>query len=124
MNFVFTYSVATPGGTITIIDTVTGGGEAVIDEVLPANQTDVEYAMSLDASQIKGFIIKSAVAATIKTNSSGSPGQTINVAAGKGIIWHLGNGFSNPLTPDITKIFITNVASGLFQMYALVDVTP
>jgi hypothetical protein len=50
---------------------------------------------------------------TLKTNSSGSPQETISLLANKSYLWFVGNGngLANPFAGDVTTMYFSN-ASG------------
>lgn len=63
---------------------------------------------------------------TLKTNSTGSPDDTIILTANKPVIWYAGCGWTNPLTVDVTKFYLTNGGgtSATFRARFLYDSTP
>lgn len=74
--------------------------------------TNVLVAFAQVAAKIQMLALQSNVDCTIKTNSSGSPANTFNLKAGILEIWSSSSGiFANPVTTDITSLFVTN-ASG------------
>lgn len=121
-TFTTTLSVQTPAGTITGSGTETSDAVAYIDTIL-AIATHAEYDIDFKYAQLKSLIIKSAVACTVKTNSSGAPDNTFIIVAGEPFQWRDGDAFANPVSADVTKVFITAAAVGAFQMYALHDPT-
>jgi hypothetical protein len=63
---------------------------------------------------------------TLKTNSSGSPQDTISLTAGVPLVWVTGGAISNPFAGTITKFYLTAISTvntGLFQMRLLQDAT-
>ncbi len=124
MSAIFTTSISvqTPAGTITGSGSETADAVAYIDTTL-AIATNAEYDIDFIHTQLKSLIIKSAVACTVKTNSSGSPDNTFTIVAGEPFQWRDGDAFTNPVTAAVTKVFITTAATGAFQMYALHDPT-
>jgi hypothetical protein len=95
-------------------------------EVIPGDSTHLEVACVIDVSELKGLYIKCARALTIKTNNSGSPDNTITLAADEPVVWASGNNIDCPLTADVTKIFVTLAAGSdaTLEMEVLVDPTP
>ena len=104
-------------------DTITGSSEANVDETL-AIGTNVQVNLAIDVSALKSLYIKASTACTIKTNSSGSPDDTLVLTAGQVISWHNLMSADNPLTVDVTKIYVTNAAQCALKIYALQDATP
>ena len=78
---------------------------------VPANTSNYHAPRSVDVSQLISFLIYSSQNVTVKTNSSSSPAQTFTLVAGIGLTWNNANGQSNPLTTDITDLYITNAGS-------------
>jgi hypothetical protein len=64
------------------------------------------------------------VACTVKTNSSGSPDNTITLAAGVPVAWDTNSPYANPFTANVTKFYITNASAGTFSCKVLYDPTP
>jgi hypothetical protein len=88
--------------------------------------THVAQDCAADVSTIVSLAISSTTAATIKTNSSGSPDDTLTLVANKPIIWNTDMlatlGVACPLTVDITTgLFITNAAETAIKIYMLFD---
>ena len=48
---------------------------------------------------------------TVKTNSSSSPAQTFSLAANQEVVWGTLQGTTNPITLDVTQLFVTNAGS-------------
>lgn len=117
-----TQTLRVGGKTIGATNEVTNGAIAGIDEVVPIG-TDVEFDVSFLAAQLKGLVIFSAVACTIKTNSPSEADDTFTVEANKPIVFLAGGVAPNPITQDVTSLFITNAAEGLIQFYAIYDPT-
>jgi hypothetical protein len=73
--------------------------------------TNQLLAITQVVANMKGLWLLSNADLTIKTNSTSSPGNTINLKAGQPYIWYAGAYWSNPFTVDITAWYLTN-ASG------------
>jgi hypothetical protein len=67
--------------------------------------------LTLATADMKGLIISSDRAVTLKTNSSGSPAQTFTIEAGIPLFWFENAPWSNPFTTNVTAFYFTN-ASG------------
>lgn len=96
------------GETINNQVTISADGEDNRDIVLSGNATNVLVAMGIDVSQLQAIYISSDYDCTLKTNSSGSPDQTLNIAGGKPFMWVTGSGITNPLTTDVTSLYLSN----------------
>jgi hypothetical protein len=114
------------GESIPVTVTIEDGGEVNITEPLAAPVTNYLINIAVDVSELSSLLIYSDVACTIKTNSSGSPDNTITVAAGKPVVWYTGCGLACPLTVDVTKIYVTvgGSTAGTLKIRALQDATP
>jgi len=84
--------------------------------------TDVAIGVALDISQIRGMVIVSDVAATIKTNSSGSPQETFTLVANVPLVFTstapgmlIGDYFAG----DVTNMYVTNAAEAHLQIYTV-----
>lgn len=106
-------------GTDSISQTVslTADGEHNYDITVPASTTNKQVDCVLDVSELKSIYIKSDVAVTIKTNSTGSPDNTFSIAASSPFVWYYGSGITNPIGTDVTVLYITNATSGAATVY-------
>ena len=123
-TYTATFSVTGAGVSVSGSSAQTGGAQAVLNEALGAMQTNVLYNIAFPQASVKSLILLSDVAATIKTNSSGSPADTIALAAGKPIVWDAASPYACPFTADVTKFYVTNTAAGTLKVYVLFDPTP
>jgi hypothetical protein len=64
-------------------------------------------------ANVHALLIYSSTALTIKTNSSGSPTQTLVLTAGQAIVWGPDHLEANPVTADVTKLFLSNDTAGI-----------
>lgn len=121
-----TYGVSWTQGTESVQNTVSVTADLgkQLDVAVAANQTNYEVDYTLDVSSCKGLYISSDVAMTVKTNSSGSPDQTITLTANTPVIWYTGIGATCPITTDVTKLYVTNTTAGTLKVRSLEDVTP
>ena len=115
--------VAVEGQSLT--GTATANAEAIDkrEVVLAENATDVEIVQTLDVSEVKGLVLLCSADATLKTNSSSEPDDTISLTAGRSVSWLAGQG-TNPLTADVTRFFASSTAGGTLRMWFLSDPTP
>lgn len=107
-------------------NTYTGSGQASVDETIADNTTDGVVDIAINVSEIKLLIMLSDQDMTIKTNSSGAPDDTISLLANVPLIWTSDSYYTNKLTVDVTKLYVTN-ASGSdasLKIEVLVDATP
>ncbi len=98
----------------TYVDTITDGGALVFDEQVATAQTDLEFTFAFTKTKLKSIFMVSDQNVRICTNDthSGSPGETINLVAGKPYMWTGDDGpyFANPFAGNVTALYITNVS--------------
>jgi hypothetical protein len=84
-----------------------------LDMLAAAGATNKEYDVAFTVAHIQSMVLYSDKAVTIKTNSTGSPQETIVLAAGQQKIYtHDGlAGGAIPFGGDITKFYITNAGA-------------
>lgn len=102
----------TAGAGATIISGIqsTASGNTNIDVaiVIPASTTNMHVVIAVDVSTVQSMFLNTDGALTFKTNSSGSPDQTLTFAANKPLVWNTGMPVVCPLTTDITGLYLTN----------------
>jgi hypothetical protein len=104
----------------------TGELETVMDVPVPAPSTNLEADVNIDVSAVKSIELFCDRDITVKTNSSGSPIDTINLKANVPYIWTTDSYDTLKLTADVTKFFLT-LASGVaatFKLRVITDPTP
>lgn len=85
-----------------------GGTQIVIDTSLPASSSNVSVSAAWTVANTQSILLLSSQNCTIKTNSSGSPANTINLIAGIPLIWRASAGYyANPFTVDVTSWFVS-----------------
>jgi len=107
--------------------TITKDGEINTDVSLTSTQANKEADINLDVSAMGSLFISSDVACVVRTNATGtSADNTLTLAAGYPLEWYSGSGIANPLTADVTQVFVTNLATttGTVQIRTLQDNTP
>lgn len=106
---------------------VTGDFREGVDETVGPSTTNTEFDINIDVSAIQSMALWCDHDVTLKTNSTAAPGNTITLKAGKMLAWDLNHSDANPLTSDVTKIFVTNgdtTNSAHVKFSFLVDATP
>lgn len=93
----------------------TGDGQANVSAAVAVGTNQV-VDWAVDVSQIKGVFIQVDGALTIKTNSSGSPDDTLTFAGAGCYEWTEDDLASLLLTTDVTKLYVTNGTSGAVQL--------
>jgi len=124
---VFNHSITTTynddsGVVQTVLNKFTGTTEVGYDGTINAGTTDFEIDIGWKISTNQSLMMWSDQALTVKTNSSTTPGQTISLAANVMLEWGVGLGETNPITVDVTKLFVTNAGTtnAKLKMRALV----
>jgi hypothetical protein len=102
--------------------------ESNLDLDVPVGNNQLT-AFVLDVSQLKFLYIVAAGALTIKTNSSGSPANTITLAADVPFQWILGDNAlrdtaNAAITTDITALYITNAGEAPVNLQLLSGFDP
>lgn len=116
------------GTTKSTTATYTADTQVANNTPIVANSTNYEIDLSWKYSTIKACVLYCDTALTVKTNSSGSPTDTITLAAGVQKIYtfdsKVGTG-TNLFTADVTKIYVTNsTAASNLIVRILYDATP
>lgn len=89
---------------------------------------NVQLRIHVDRARTSLLAIRTTVDVTIKTNSSGSPDDTILISGGKPFLWHreMHWRLDDFLSADITDMFITNndtESAGSVEIVMLGDAT-
>lgn len=125
-------------GTVTIkTDTLAGDLSINLErEEISAGAVNTEFDLAIDVSAVLAFGIgckktigesaDKTVELVIKTNSTSSPGDTLTITPTNGIGWSSGDSADNPLSVDVTKIYVTNNGTAKANLFvrALVDSSP
>lgn len=101
--------------------TITSQLEALYDYTVASGQTNLEVPLAFDEDALKSIFITSDKAITIKTNDSGSPQETIALAANQVIFWDSSSSATKPVSDDVTKIFITNASGATATITIIVN---
>ena len=96
------------GNIITALGTYTGTAEVGYDGTVAATTDLQEVDIAWLHANVHALLIYSSTALTIKTNVSGSPVQTLVLTAGQTIVWGTDHLEANPVTADVTKLFLSN----------------
>jgi hypothetical protein len=123
----FTETWSNGGSPVSKATEVAAGQEINIDETVTGNSTDLQINVGIDVSALKSLFMLCDRDITIQTNDGSSPDDTISLKANKPLIWRASEAyFANPLTVDVTEIFVTLAAGddATLKIRALVDPTP
>jgi|SRR5579871_1163089 len=108
------------GGTArTLQETISGVSEANHAVTVAASTTNQATGWTYTQANLKSLSITSDQAITIKTNSTGSPQDTIAIAAGQVLIWTLATDLIArcPFSNDVTNVYITNAGGTAANVY-------
>lgn len=96
------------GTAISAVSKYTGTAEVGYDGSVPATTDLVEVDISWTRANVHALLLFSSQALTIKTNNSGTPIDTVVLAAGQAIVWGADHAEPNPVAHDVTKLFLSN----------------
>lgn len=99
-------------------------GLTTLSETIAAAASNVQHAFVCDVSAVKCFRMKATADMTVKTNSSGSPAQTLTLVANYPYVWNYGDLASFFLTTDVTTIYVSSTDGGQLDIECLYDATP
>jgi hypothetical protein len=129
MTYSITRTITGHGTTKTLTQSTQAfDGGKPIDVTVPAG-TEVEVTLVLTRANLKGLAMWVNGILTVKTNSSGSPQDTIDMATNEVIVWdpQEGRGLGScPFSGNITKLFLDNNGGSDVQFLGWFgeDVTP
>ena len=88
--------------------TISGNREIAFSQAIAASQTNLLVPVAYTLANLKSLIIVSDQNCTLKTNSSGTPQDTISLTANSALIYQPGTGEPSPFAGDVTAWYITN----------------
>ncbi len=120
-----TFSWSNGGTPQTKSVSLTGDGEDNRSFTAGPNAT-TQVNLAFVKTALKSLYILSDVALTLKTNDSGSPQDTIAIAANSPFTWYTGSGEANPFADNVTTTYWVNGTAGAATVFVglLVDATP
>lgn len=116
MAFTHTFTRAcrdSSGNSLTYTEPITDDSEFNLSVQVAATSTNVEVDWAITVANLKSIAITCDLALTIKTNSTGSPQETITLIAGQVLVWTLQTDGSGhvPFAGDVTKLYVSNAGS-------------
>jgi len=128
MANVFTHQVGvtyhTDAGTVTsTTDAYTGDAEVDFIGSFNAGASNSEIDVAVTIANIKSFVMYSDKDVTLKTNST-VPSQTLVLLSKKQLVWNPDHLEANPLTTNVTKIYLSCTDTAVFRCHFLLDQTP
>lgn len=88
-----------------VTTSLSGTVEDSVTEDVPTVSVNLPVHISFVKADLVGIELLSDQAMVIKTNSSGTPQETINLVAGVPYFWYAGSGITNPFVGDVTTAF-------------------
>jgi hypothetical protein len=90
--------------------TYTGSGVQGVSEAIQNTTSYQIAAANFTASTLVECYLLADENVLVKTNSSGSPGNTFSLLAGKPFVWTNDGYFTNPFTTNVTELLILNTS--------------
>lgn len=85
-----------------------GNSEIANNQQFPASTSNALVAITFTAANVQSFLFVASQNCTILTNSTSSPGDTINLKAGIPFQWGTSPGyFTNPFTVNVTAFYVS-----------------
>jgi hypothetical protein len=113
--------VTSNAGSISASRAFSGDTQINLDTTIAAATTNQLFTLAIDVSQVKMLVMLAENAMTIKTNSSGSPANTVNLLAGVPYEYGEGGYSTLVLTTDVTAIYVTSTLGGRLRILAILD---
>ena len=117
-------SYQTASGSLTGQVAVTGDAELNSDVDLAAAASNVELDLAVTRLNIKSCALVCTGDCTVKTNSTGSPSETINLTANQPSIAKNATEAQALFSANLTKLYLSSTAGGKFSVRFLLDQTP
>lgn len=122
------YTFTWARGSETFAQTIsyTQDGEKNFDASVAGLTVNQEIDIAFVKLKVNSMIIFTDQAITIKTNSSGSPQETLTIAASSPWLYRSDDNRANPFAGDVTKMFISvpGAAAATVKIRILEDTTP
>lgn len=104
-------------------EVLTGGKSISVSEAIAAEQTDVDFAIAIDVSQLKSLFMVADAEMSVTPNGPTLSGDIV-LSPGKPFHWYAGSNIELPFDADITSFSVdTTGAGGTFTLEALIDPT-
>ncbi len=103
-----------PNGGVEVSGTVSETADAEQNRQLAiaASTPDQEFDLDFLKDDLKSIFMLATEDLTVETNAADhTGGQQIDLVAGVPFWWALSSGVANPITADVTKIFVTNAVA-------------
>lgn len=123
--FTLNQHVNTANADVNLSQTYSGSSAVSVSDAIAGSST-TQIVIAIDVSAVKGFMVTTSVAATLKTNSSGSPDDTITLKANVPYVWNTDSYDTFLLTTDVTSIYfvVAGATAGTARIEVVSDATP
>ncbi len=111
------------GAISSTVETFVGSAQVGVDVAVVAGAVNALEAIAITQANIVSVCIVSDKALTLKTNSSGSPQETLSLVAGSQVVWTTNSTHACPFSDDITAFYLSNagVAPARFRVECLLS---
>jgi hypothetical protein len=118
-----TSSVQSSSGSVSLTgyDSEAGNSEIIFDQTFSASTVNQSITLALTAADLQAVFLVSPQGCTIKTNSTGSPNNTITLEPNIPVIWGASNGLTCPFTADVTVAYVSCTPAARLQMKILTN---
>lgn len=105
-----TYSQSSSDNSSSLTGKVTDTGNTLTSQAntFAAASTNVSMTMAFVKANLQQFFLVADQNCTVKTNSSGSPQETLTMVANVPYVWSLSSGLTNPFGGNVTTSFVTS----------------
>jgi len=93
---------------VNVNTTQTGTEEQNVDVEISASTTNEQLNFAITLANLKSAMLYADNPVALKTNSTGSPQETITLGPGQEIAWQTGDPGSAPFAGNVTTVFATN----------------
>lgn len=127
MSITYTYTRQVNDGVNVLAyqDAVAAGESLNIDQTFTTGTTNQQLtSFAFVKTKLQAVFIVSDQNITIKTNSSGSPQETISLVANQPYFWTTNGYFANPFGGDVTTAYVTNSSGSTATLKVRGQITP
>jgi len=93
------------------VGSYTGTKDAGIAIVIPANTTNQAVPITFPFANIQACVLDSSQNLTVLTNSTTTPGNTINLKGTKALDWGTDYVAAKPFSADVTVMYVSNATA-------------
>ena len=116
MDLTFHWTIATASGQVVYNKTFSADASLPnLDQDVPVG-SNFEVLIAIDVSQVKAIQIACTGDVTLKTNSSSSPSNTLQLVANVPYEYHQNSYNTFKLTQDVSKLYVTNNGSSTVRL--------